>query len=118
MSRIQELRKGSTPLLILSLLATEKMYGYQIMRELEQRSEGCFSMTAALLYPALHELEQQGLVESEWAEGQGKRRRRYYTITDLGRKALVDNQAEWKQFVTSLFRTLQDPLARFGEEGQ
>jgi hypothetical protein len=49
------------------------MYGYEIMRELESRSEGYFSMTAALLYPALHQLEADGFVESEWEEGQGRR---------------------------------------------
>ncbi len=68
MAKLQQVRKGSTPLLILSVLAAEKMYGYQIMRELEQRSDGYFTMTAALLYPALHQLEKDGLVESEWQE--------------------------------------------------
>jgi len=107
MTQLQQVRKGSTPLLILSTLATEKMYGYQIMRELEQRSAGYFTMTAALLYPALHQLEAGGLVESEWQDNPGKRRRKYYTITSKGRKALVDNQAEWQTFLANLFKTLQ-----------
>ncbi len=116
MTQIQQLRKGSTPLLILSVLAEEKMYGYQIMRELERRSEGYFTMTAALLYPALHDLDQEGLVESQWEEGQGRRKRKYYTITPRGRAALAETHAEWRQFVASLFKTLQDPLSR-SEEG-
>jgi DNA-binding PadR family transcriptional regulator len=107
MSQLQQVRKGSTPLLILSVLSAEKMYGYQIMRELEQRSAGYFTMTAALLYPALHQLEADGLVESEWQENPGKRRRKYYTITSRGRKALVNNKAEWETFLTNLFKTLQ-----------
>lgn len=106
MSEIQQLRKGSTPMLVLSVLSTGKMYGYQIMRELEERSEGYFTMTAALLYPTLHELEQDGLVSSEWEDGQGKRRRKYYTITEEGRKVLVSSRAEWERFVSSLFKTL------------
>jgi len=114
MSQLQQLRKGSTPLLILSIVATEKMYGYQIMRELERRSEGYFSMTAALLYPALHQLETDGLVESEWQDGQGKRRRKYYTITSKGRKAMVESQSEWQAFLTNLFNTLQSS-AKFQE---
>jgi DNA-binding PadR family transcriptional regulator len=115
MSEIPQLRKGSTPLLILSVLADGKKYGYQIMRELEQRSEGYFSMTAALLYPALHQLEQDELVESEWQDGQGKRQRKYYTITPKGRQALAADQAEWQNFVAKMFQTLH-PSAPTNQE--
>jgi PadR family transcriptional regulator, regulatory protein PadR len=107
MSELQQLRKGSTPMLILSVISSGKMYGYQIMRELEQRSDGYFSMTAALLYPAVHQLEQDGLVESQWEDGQGKRRRKYYTITTAGREALESSRSEWERFVSSLFKTMR-----------
>ncbi|HLO14187.1 MAG TPA: helix-turn-helix transcriptional regulator [Anaerolineales bacterium] len=107
MTQLQQLRKGSTPLLILSVLSTEKMYGYQIMRELERRSEGYFTMTAALLYPALHQLELDGLLKSEWQEGQGKRRRKYYAITPKGKNALAASQVEWKTFIANLQKTLE-----------
>ncbi len=112
MSEIQQLRKGSTPLLILSVLSSGRMYGYQIMRELENRSGGYFAMTAALLYPALHQLEEDGLVVSEWEEAQGKRRRRYYTITTAGRQALAKRQSDWEVFFQSLAKTLQPGLKR------
>jgi PadR family transcriptional regulator PadR len=111
MTDIQQLRRGSTPLLILSILSDGKMYGYQIMRELERRSEGYFTMTAALLYPALHQLEMEALVESEWQAVQGKRRRKYYTITPEGRKALGQSKDEWQNFVTRLFNTMQPPTS-------
>src|SRR5574341_1280665 len=107
MTQLQQLRKGSTPLLILSVLSTDKMYGYQIMRELERRSEGYFTMTAALLYPALHQLEINGLLKSDWQAGQGKRRRKYYSITPKGRRALTASQAEWKAFIANLQKTLE-----------
>ncbi len=107
MSQVQQLRKGSTPLLILSVLADQTMYGYQIMRELERRSEGYFSMTAALLYPALHQLEMDGLLKSEWQDGQGRRRRKYYSITPQGRKALAARQSEWETFIKNLEQTLR-----------
>lgn len=110
MTQLQQLRKGSTPLLILSILADDKMYGYQIMRELERRSEGYFSMTAALLYPALHQLELDGLLNSEWKEGQGKRRRKYYSITQKGRKSLAASQAEWQTFIKNLLKTLEPSM--------
>jgi DNA-binding PadR family transcriptional regulator len=109
MSQIDQLRKGSTPLLILNVLEGEKKYGYQIMRELEQRSDGYFTMTAALLYPTLHQLELDGLVESQWEDGSGKRRRKYYTITIKGRQALAEKQVAWQDFFTHLFKVLNNP---------
>jgi PadR family transcriptional regulator, regulatory protein PadR len=109
MSELQQLRKGSTPMLILNVLSTGKMYGYQIMRELEARSEGYFNMTAALLYPAVHQLEHEGLVQSEWEDGQGRRRRKYYTITPAGRQELENSRSEWQRFIASLYKTLQPP---------
>ncbi len=113
MTHIQQLRKGSTVLLILSILQREPKYGYQIMRELERRSDGYFTMTAALLYPTLHRLEKDGLVKSEWREGEGERRRKYYTITEAGRRVLVERTEAWQTFFQKLFDTLalQPPLA-------
>jgi DNA-binding PadR family transcriptional regulator len=116
MSHLQQLRKGSTSLLILSVLEEEAKYGYQIMRELESRSEGYFSMTAALLYPALHRLEREGYVVSDWRTGDSKRRRKYYTITDDGKQALADSLQEWQTFFSQLFGLLNKP-PRFAEEG-
>jgi PadR family transcriptional regulator PadR len=112
MTQIQQLRKGSTVLLVLSILEGETKYGYQIMRELERRSEGYFTMTAALLYPTLHRLEKEGLVKSEWREGQSERRRKYYTITEAGRRVLLERTEAWQTFFQKLFETLssQQPL--------
>jgi DNA-binding PadR family transcriptional regulator len=107
MSQLPQLRKGSTSLLLLNLLAEQPMYGYQIMRELERRSDGYFSMTAALLYPALHQLEQDKLVESEWQPAAGERRRKYYQITEAGRLALAQTEGEWRTFFAQLFKTLR-----------
>jgi len=102
-----QMRKGSTPLLILSLLAEQPMYGYQIARELEQRSEGYFEMKEGLLYPALHRMEQEGLLKSEWRRVGGSRRRRYYSITDKGKKVLADSVAEWTTFTEKLMRVIE-----------
>lgn len=110
MSQLRELRRGSTTLLILNVLQNEARYGYQIMRELERRSEGYFSMTAGLLYPALHRLEKDGLVQSEWCAGQGKRRRKYYTITEAGRRVLAESIREWQTFFEKLSAVLTPPL--------
>lgn len=98
----QQLRKGSTETLILTLLNEQPMYGYQIAQELAARSEGYFEMKEGLLYPALHQMEQEGLVRGEWRPGQGKRRRKYYLITDKGHRVLADSVAEWQAFAARL----------------
>ena len=102
-----QIRKGSTPLLILSLLAEQPMYGYQIARELERRSEGYFEMKEGLLYPALHQMEQDNLLRSEWRTVAGSRRRKYYFITEAGRKVLARSVAEWTTFTEKLMQVIR-----------
>ncbi|MBU0495720.1 MAG: PadR family transcriptional regulator [Chloroflexi bacterium] len=104
----QQLRKGSTETLILTLLNEEPMYGYQIARELEARSKGYFQMKEGLLYPALHQMEEDGLVHSEWRAGQGARRRKYYLITAKGHRVLADSVAEWQTFAAQLLGLIGD----------
>ena len=102
-----QIRKGSTPVLILSLLAEQPMYGYQIARELAQRSQGYFQMKEGLLYPALHQMEQKGLLSSDWLEAAGARRRRYYSITEKGRGVLSDSVDEWTRFTDKLMEVIR-----------
>jgi DNA-binding PadR family transcriptional regulator len=78
------------------------MYGYQITQELQRRSEGYFDMKEGLLYPALHRMEQDGLLRSEWRRVGGSRERKYYFITEEGRKALARSVAEWATFTEKL----------------
>jgi PadR family transcriptional regulator PadR len=82
------------------------MYGYQMARELARRSQGYFQMKEGLLYPALHQMEQEGLVRSEWLEVAGARRRRYYSITDEGRGVLADSIDEWTRFTEKLLQII------------
>ncbi len=110
MNLMDQLKKGSTPLLVLSILQQEPMYGYQIMRELEQRSQGYFSLTAASLYPNLHKLEAETLLTSQWQEGQGNRRRKYYTITDKGQEMLNQHATEWQAFAEHLIAMVTPSL--------
>ena len=69
MSVNKELVKGSTSMLVLGVLEEKEMYGYQIIKELEQRSETVFSLKEGTLYPILHVLEQDGFLEAYWEEG-------------------------------------------------
>ncbi len=109
MSLQDQIRKGSTETLILSLLAEEPMYGYQISQELRHRSGGYFEMKEGLLYPTLHRMAQEGLLTSEWRETGTARRRKYYAITDKGRRALSEQTTEWRTFIQKLMRLLDAP---------
>ena len=104
-----QMRKGSSELIILSLLLDEPKYGYQITQELHDRTDGYFDMKEGLLYPTLHRMERDGLVASEWLTVVGKRRRKYYRVTELGRMALDSQTKEWRAFTKSLMSLLDSP---------
>jgi DNA-binding PadR family transcriptional regulator len=102
MSIRDQIRKGSTTLLILVLLSEEAMYGYQISQEMSQRSGGYFDMKEGLLYPLLHRMQREGLVSSKWQTADGCRRRKYYAITASGKEALQEQAHEWEMFMSKL----------------
>jgi PadR family transcriptional regulator PadR len=116
MSLRDQIRKGSTEILILSLLAAEPMYGYQISQELGERSDGYFEMKEGLLYPTLHRMQKEGLLASEWRQSTASRRRKYYAITAKGREMLGEQTAEWQTFIEQLQNLLAD-LRQGGEVG-
>ncbi|MGD0005695.1 MAG: PadR family transcriptional regulator [Anaerolineaceae bacterium] len=109
MAEIQQLPKSSAPSLILSVLAEGNKHGYAILRELDQRCGGYFSLTAALLYPALHQMEQDRLVTSRWEQSVGQPRRKVYAITPAGRKRLNSGQAGWRRFISRLSKSKGEP---------
>ncbi|MBF8267436.1 MAG: transcriptional regulator, PadR-like family [Dehalococcoidia bacterium] len=94
----KELLKGSTETLLLTVLAVEPMYGYQLVREMERRSGGYFRFKEGTLYPALHRLERDGLLDGRWEVALSGQRRRYYFVTAKGDGALKGLLEEWKSF--------------------
>lgn len=100
----RELKKGSTELLILSLLQCHDRHGYDISRLIEQRSEGALSFRVASLYPLLYRLEKRGWIRGRWVEKAGQRRRRYYRLTPQGREVLASQQRGWQIFVEAINR--------------
>lgn len=106
----KELLKGSTIILILSMLERKEMYGYELTRELEQRSEGIFALKEGTLYPILHMLEAEGGVEAYWQETDG-RRRKYYRITGAGRQTLQDKRQEWQVYRAAVERVIGEGWA-------
>jgi PadR family transcriptional regulator PadR len=100
---IKEFRKGSTVIIVLKLLLEQPMYGYMLAQELSKRSSGYFEFKQGTLYPALHKMEIDGLIEGRWdEETQDGPPRKYYHITDAGRKALVNLSEEWNNFASKL----------------
>ena len=98
----RELLKGSTETLILSLLEEESMYGYQLVREIDQRSSGYFRLKEGTLYPALHRLERDELVEGKWEGSLMGQSRRYYLLTPKGRDRLQSMLREWDLFTKAV----------------
>lgn len=92
------LMAGSTALMIMHLLVEKDMYGYEIIKELEKRSENVFSLAEGTLYPVLHGLEKEGLTSSYIENSDTGKQRKYYKLTKKGISVLAQKKAEWKLF--------------------
>ncbi|MCP2520772.1 PadR family transcriptional regulator [SCandidatus Aminicenantes bacterium Aminicenantia_JdfR_composite] len=97
----RELKKGSTKLLILTVLEKKSMYGYQIAEEIKKLSKNYFDLADGTIYPALHDLEKKLYIKGEWKKFKG-RERKYYSITEKGMKFLHQASKEWNIFVKKL----------------
>ena len=102
----KELTKGSSALLVLSVLEKGDMYGYRIIKEIELRSDFVFSFKEGTLYPILHAFEKEGFVESYWEGKEGERRRKYYHLTKKGIKVLNENKKEWLSYSEAVGKVL------------
>jgi PadR family transcriptional regulator, regulatory protein PadR len=107
-----ELVKGNVIALILACLSREPMHGYRIVKELESESEGYFAMREGTLYPHLHKLEQDGLIEGFWETVAGERVRKCYRITEHGKAELAKRRQEWHKF-----RLNVDSILGFAQKG-
>jgi PadR family transcriptional regulator PadR len=115
-----DLRKGSVKALVLSLLQEQPMYGYQLSKELHRRSKGYFEFKEGTLYPALHRMEQEGLLRGEWQVVEEGPSRKVYHLTAQGREELARSQNEWATFADRLLAVLGKPGSPAGqmEEGK
>jgi PadR family transcriptional regulator PadR len=93
-----DLVKGSLAPVILQLLSEQEMYGYEIIKTVNQRTNNVFEWREGTLYPWLHRLEGEGLIQSRWEEAESGRNRKYYRITKKGLGALVSKKTEWAAF--------------------
>lgn len=86
---------SSTPI-VLAILAEDDSYGYAILKRVRELSGGRVEWTDGMLYPVLHRLERNGLIESRWVTPKSGRRRKYYAITALGRERMIDERRQWQ----------------------
>jgi PadR family transcriptional regulator, regulatory protein PadR len=100
----RELKKGSAELLILSLVEHRARHGYEISKLIEERSDGVLKFNVASFYPLLYRLEKRGWIAGRWVEKAGRRRRRFYRLTNDGRQILKTQRATWLDFVNAIHR--------------
>jgi DNA-binding PadR family transcriptional regulator len=98
----KELVAASTVPLVLSVLAKGETYGYALIQQVRELSGGRIEWTEGMLYPVLHWMEREKLIESEWRQGDGERKRKYYRLRKEGRKALREEQEQWMTVHTAL----------------
>ena len=103
----KELLKGSTGTMILQLLSEQDMYGYMIIGQIESRSDSVFHMSEGSLYPILHTMEKEGLLQSYRQMSESGKERKYYRITAKGRLQLELKLDEWKLFSSSVSKVLE-----------
>lgn len=100
----QDLQRGSTEMILLSLLDGRDRHGYELAKLIEAQSESALQFNVASIYPMLYRLERKGLVEGRWVEKARERRRRFYHLTPPGRRALAKHRETWRAFVKALNR--------------
>jgi PadR family transcriptional regulator PadR len=97
MSRPADLVQGTLDLLLLKLLALQPLHGWAISLRLRSLSGDVLQVSEGSLYPALHKLEQEGWIQSEWKQTENNRRAKFYALTATGRKQLARETREWHE---------------------
>lgn len=107
MSKPSDLVQGTLDMLLLKILALEAMNGFAISQRLKQISGDVLQVSDGSLYPALHKLEQQGWIKSEWKITANSRRAKYYSLTRLGRRQLEKEATNWGRLSAAISRVVR-----------
>ena len=99
-----DLLQGTLDLLILKTLELEPMHGWGISLRIQQVSEDVLQVNQGSLYPALHRLEEQGWITASWKTSENNRQAKYYTLTKLGQRQLVDEKDNWIRLSAAVAR--------------
>ncbi len=107
MSKPPDLVQGTLDLLLLKILALQPLNGFAISRRLKQISGEVLQVSDGSLYPALHKLQEAGLITSEWVLSENNRRAKLYSLTRLGRKELESEAEKWSRLSTAISRVVK-----------
>ena len=107
MSKPSDLVQGTLDLLLLKILALEPLHGWAISQRLTQISGDVLQVSDGSLYPALHKLEQEGWIKSEWKPSENNRRAKFYSLTRLGRNQLERETASWNRLSSAISHVIQ-----------
>ena len=108
MAQKSDLLQGTLDLLILRTLSAGPKHGWGIALTIQQVSQEVLQVNQGSLYPALHRLEQQGLIEAEWGNSENNRQAKFYQLTKLGRKQLAEETRNWERLSEAVGRILAD----------
>ena len=107
MSKPSDLVQGTLDLLLLKILALEPLHGWAVSQRLTQISGDVLQVSDGSLYPALHKLEQEGWIKSEWKPSENNRRAKFYSLTRLGRRQLEKEAANWTRLSSAISHVVQ-----------
>jgi transcriptional regulator len=107
MSKPTDLVQGTLDLLVLKILALEAMHGWAISQRLKQISSEVLQVSDGSLYPALHKLEQEGWITSEWKPSENNRRAKFYSLTRVGKRKLGKEAANWNRLSAAIAHVLK-----------
>ena len=97
-----DLLQGTVDLLILKAVSLQPMHGWGISQRIQQVTRGVLEVNQGALYPALHRLEDRGLLDAEWGTSDNNRRAKFYTLTVAGRKQLTSEVRTWQRYATAV----------------
>lgn len=104
----RELKAASAKPMVLSILSHSESYGYQIIRQIEHLSDGELEWSEAMIYPLLHRMNSDGLIQSRWEIMENGRKRKYYSLTEDGEEVLEAEKQQWMS-VHEVLKTLWGP---------
>lgn len=110
-----QLLRGTLHVLILRLLTSGPLHGYEIARRLQSQSDGALGIEDGALYQALHRMQERGWLDSDWGHAQSGKRARFYRLTAEGRRRLELETASWLRYAHAVLRVLQPPGVRLEE---
>ncbi len=108
MGKPTDLIQGTLDLLILKIIALEPMHGWGIAQRIRQLSKEVLQVNQGALYPALHRLEQNAWIKSQWGESENNRRAKFYSLTRAGEKYLKAQQASWDRLSVAINFVLEN----------